>query len=111
MSTISTPLLLLLSQPVWPAVSPRQGEELRDLPALDDVSTPGGRPVDEPRDLRTREDFSAVGELLHEAGETHHRVYRITDGAHDDWASWYAEWLVTLSELPELLGAKVSAVN
>jgi hypothetical protein len=48
-----------------------------------------------------------VGELLHEAAETHHQVFRITDGADDDWASWYAEWLVTLSELPELLGAKV----
>jgi hypothetical protein len=48
-----------------------------------------------------------LGELLHEAAETHHRVFRITDGADDDWASWYAEWLVTLSELPELLGTKV----
>jgi hypothetical protein len=48
-----------------------------------------------------------VGELLHEAAETHHQVFRITDGADHDWASWYAEWLVTLSELPELLGAKV----
>ena len=48
-----------------------------------------------------------VAELLHEAAETHHRVYRITDGADDDWASWYSQWLVTLSELPELLGAKV----
>ena len=48
-----------------------------------------------------------VGELLHEAAETHHRVYRITDGADDDWASWYAQWLVTLSELPQLLGGKV----
>ncbi len=48
-----------------------------------------------------------VGELLHEAAETHHQVFRITDGADDDWASWYAEWLVTLSELPELLGVKV----
>jgi hypothetical protein len=48
-----------------------------------------------------------IGELLHEAAETHHQVFRITDGADDDWASWYAEWLVTLSELPELLGAKV----
>jgi hypothetical protein len=48
-----------------------------------------------------------VGELLHEAAETHHQVFRITDGADDDWASWYAEWLVRLSELPELLGAKV----
>ena len=48
-----------------------------------------------------------VSELLHEAGETHHQVFRITDGADDDWASWYSQWLVTLSELPELLGGKV----
>jgi hypothetical protein len=48
-----------------------------------------------------------VSELLHEAAETHHRVFRITDGADDDWASWYSEWLVTLSELPDLLGGKV----
>ena len=47
-----------------------------------------------------------VAELLHEAGETHHRVYRITDGADDDWASWYADWLVNLSELPDKLGTK-----
>lgn len=45
-----------------------------------------------------------VSELLHEAGEIHHRVYRITDGADDDWASWYADWLLRLSELPEVLG-------
>ncbi|HEV3134673.1 MAG TPA: hypothetical protein VG348_08210 [Acidimicrobiia bacterium] len=45
-----------------------------------------------------------ISELLHEAGETHHRVYRIVDGADDDWASWYADWLVRLSELPALLG-------
>jgi hypothetical protein len=42
--------------------------------------------------------------LLDEVAETHHRVYRITDGADDDWASWYADWLLKLSELPELLG-------
>jgi len=48
-----------------------------------------------------------ISELLHEAAETHHQVFRITDGADDDWASWYAQWLVTLSELPELLGGKV----
>jgi hypothetical protein len=53
------------------------------------------------------ERHTRVGELLHEAAETHHQVFRITDGADDDWASWYAQWLVTLSELPELLGAKV----
>ena len=45
-----------------------------------------------------------VSALLHEAGETHHRVYRIVDGADDDWASWYADWLINLSELAELLG-------
>jgi hypothetical protein len=47
-----------------------------------------------------------ISDLLHEAAETHHRVYRIVDGADDDWASWYANWLATLSELPDLLGAK-----
>lgn len=47
-----------------------------------------------------------VSSLLHEAGETHHRVFRIVDGADDDWASWYADWLVNLSELPELLGVR-----
>jgi hypothetical protein len=34
-----------------------------------------------------------VSELLHEAAETHHQVFRISDGADDDWASWYAQWL------------------
>jgi hypothetical protein len=47
-----------------------------------------------------------VAELLQEAAETHHRVYRITDGTDDDWASWYADWLLTLSELPQLLGTR-----
>jgi hypothetical protein len=45
-----------------------------------------------------------VSDLLHEAGETHHQVYRIVDGDDPDWASWYADWLIQLSELPELLG-------
>jgi len=49
-------------------------------------------------------DIGRVADLLHEAAETHHRVYRITDGEDDDWASWYADWLVRLSELPGLLG-------
>jgi hypothetical protein len=52
------------------------------------------------------ETVDRVGELLHEAAETHHRVFRITDGADDDWASWYSDWLVNLSELPRLLGVK-----
>jgi hypothetical protein len=47
-----------------------------------------------------------VGGLLHEAGEIHHQVYRIVDGDDPDWASWYADWLLDLSELPQLLGTK-----
>jgi hypothetical protein len=46
-----------------------------------------------------------VAELLHEAGEVHHVVYRITDGADDDWASFYADWLTQHSELGDVLGA------
>lgn len=46
-----------------------------------------------------------VAGLLHEAGETHHLVYRIVDGDDPDWASWYADWLRDLSELPQILGA------
>jgi hypothetical protein len=45
-----------------------------------------------------------VAALLDEAAETHHRVYRITDGTDDDWASWYADWLLRLSELGDVLG-------
>ncbi len=46
-----------------------------------------------------------IAALLHEAGETHHTVYRIVDGDDPDWASWYADWLLKLSELPQILGA------
>ena len=49
---------------------------------------------------------AVMAELLHEAAETHHRVYRITDGEDADWASWYATWLIELSELPDLLGRR-----
>jgi hypothetical protein len=49
-------------------------------------------------------DTKAVADLLHEAGETHHIVYRIVDGDDPDWASWYADWLLSHSELPQLLG-------
>jgi hypothetical protein len=46
-----------------------------------------------------------VAELLREAAETHHVVYRITHGDDLDWASWYSDWLLRLSELPQELGA------
>jgi hypothetical protein len=49
---------------------------------------------------------ATVAGLLHEAAETHHVVYRITDGDDPDWASWYADWLVDHSELADLLGTR-----
>ena len=49
---------------------------------------------------------TAIADVLHEAAETHHVVWRITDGDDPDWASWYSDWLLDLSELPALLGAK-----
>ena len=52
------------------------------------------------------ERVTKISALLHEAGETHHVVYRITEGADDDWASFYADWLIRLSELPDLLATK-----
>jgi len=52
----------------------------------------------------SREDDIAA--LLQEVAETHHRVYRITDGEDEDWASWYADWLLNLSELAQLLGMR-----
>jgi hypothetical protein len=82
----------------WPA--PERGPRSRTT--WSDIVT-----ADQGEAVRMDERSTKVGDLLHEAAETHHQVFRITDGADDDWASWYAEWLVTLSELPELLGAKV----
>ena len=49
-------------------------------------------------------DEAAIAEVLHRAAETHHVVFGIVDGADDDWASWYSQWLTTLSELPSMLG-------
>jgi hypothetical protein len=54
---------------------------------------------------RAVSDAGTIADLLHEAAETHHIVYRIVDGDDPDWASWYADWLLTLSELPQVLGA------
>jgi hypothetical protein len=50
------------------------------------------------------DEATRVAALLHEAGETHHLVYRIVDGDDPDWASWYGDWLINLSELPRILG-------
>jgi hypothetical protein len=50
--------------------------------------------------------ISRIAGLLHEAAETHHLVYRITDGDDPDWASWYADWLLDHSELTAVLGRR-----
>jgi hypothetical protein len=47
-----------------------------------------------------------LAELLHDAAETHHHVYAIRDGDDPDWATWYADWLVNLSRLPDVLAHK-----
>jgi hypothetical protein len=56
--------------------------------------------------IRMPDAAAQIAALLHEAGETHRTVYRIVDGDDPDWASWYADWLLNLSELPELLGTR-----
>jgi hypothetical protein len=62
-----------------------------------DTPSPGADPAAVPQ---------RIADLLHEAAETHHLVYRIVDGDDPDWASWYADWLINLSELPGLLDRK-----
>ena len=56
--------------------------------------------------MSSQGDVTRIADLLHEAAETHHVVYRISDGDDPDWASWYAGWLLDLSELPEVLGER-----
>jgi hypothetical protein len=57
------------------------------------------------RGLIIAAELPSIADLLHEAAETHHVVFRITDGEDPDWASWYADWLLQHSELPQLLGS------
>jgi len=52
----------------------------------------------------SEENVRKLSEVLRTVSETHHTVFAIVDGADDDWATWYADWLVNLSELPALLG-------
>jgi len=47
-----------------------------------------------------------ISDLLQEVSETHHPGFPDRGWGDDDWASWYADWLINLSELPTLLGAK-----
>lgn len=51
-------------------------------------------------------DTKKISELLSEASQIHHKVYRIVDGDDADWPIWYANWLIDLSELPQMLGGR-----
>jgi len=55
---------------------------------------------------RPNSNAAQVSALLHQAAETHHVVFAITDGTDADWASWYSDWLINLSSLADLLGVK-----
>ena len=48
-----------------------------------------------------------LSDLLHEVAETHHVVWKITDGTDPDWASWYADHLLRLTHFPDLIGKPV----
>jgi hypothetical protein len=48
-----------------------------------------------------------LSELLHEVAETHHVVWKITDGTDPDWASWYADHLLRLTHFQDLIGKPV----
>jgi hypothetical protein len=50
-----------------------------------------------------------VAAILKDAAETHHTVYRIVNGVDPAWASWYADWLIALSTLPDILGTRPGA--
>jgi hypothetical protein len=52
------------------------------------------------------ETLKALSALLHQAAETHHQVFSITDGEDPDWATWYADWLVNLSRFSDMVGAR-----
>jgi NAD(P)H-hydrate epimerase len=47
-----------------------------------------------------------IASLLHEAGEIHHGFFKDTDGADDDWATFYSDWLLAHGDLAALLGRR-----
>ena len=44
-----------------------------------------------------------LSEILKSASDTHHSVYKKIEGNDPEWALWYANWLMTLSDLPSIL--------
>jgi hypothetical protein len=62
---------------------------------------------EQPMGDETMDKVDEIAALLGEAAEAHAQVYRISEGEDPDWASWYAKWLIDLSEFSELLDADV----
>ena len=52
------------------------------------------------------ENTRQLSRLLHQADETHHQVFAMTDGEDPDWATWYSDWLTNLSHLRDVLGIR-----
>ena len=46
-----------------------------------------------------------IVDILNEVAEAHHMVYKITEGDHPDWASWYADQMINRSYLPDVLAS------
>ena len=51
-------------------------------------------------------DEKKIIKILMFASETHHTVYKKVQGVDSNWAAWYANWLLELSDLPELIECK-----
>src|SRR6185369_15870683 len=62
-----------------------------------------GRPAADPRPEGAIM-AATMTEVMHDAGEVHGIVHKIVNGDDADWASWYSDWLINLSPLPDLLG-------
>jgi NAD(P)H-hydrate epimerase len=48
--------------------------------------------------------ISKIAALLQQVGEVHHTVFADTEGADDDWATFYSDWLLHHSDFSKLLG-------
>lgn len=52
------------------------------------------------------ESAKKIADLLHQVSEIHHMVFADTDGADEDWATFYSDWLLAHSALPRLLSKR-----
>ena len=50
--------------------------------------------------------IAKLADLFRQAGDAHHQAFIATDGAHPDWAIWYADYLY--DKLPVHLGVTLN---